>query len=1230
MNLFRQTIARLKLLFVCLLAPFFLFFSFSSWAVDFGIAATENNVTVKQNLLSSPLQLIIYRDDFDGPIDVDVNVKGGGRDVEAYVHNDKSLKGGDQDKKEIDLNISTGRYAENGTYEVTVTSTGTVNGQRRTRVATFTITVQRDDTFDITVKPQTVSVPQGGVTSNKVEVSDTGSFNDPVYLEIGSGLGKTLDGFSFEFSGGGGDHAPANRSDLLVGSSHWIPNAGTNGKSSSTLTITTYPDTPPGEYTFYVYGRRDTKITVDRVVSGTRDTVPYESLKISTRRAAFNVVVTADPAFIGLIEPVDFEIYPGVAEMITPPRPNFYLNQIHVSAPRSINTVKTKAALDTNVEGITVSMMHSKNVDKVNTHYLRVEVNDAAKPGTYYATVTGTSKGTNNQTLSKKTRVAIIVPDKTKKEKPKVSLNSDPKPDLLIGNYVPIDINCLGQGCTTGKSGICLGDTCPSSVDLFCPGSGCPENINITCLGDPCTNSVGIDCEFGVCDPSMSAFCENNECSGEFILPGSIFADGFESGDVTSWSDTSTGISSDRGAGTSTSTTGALTGTGDSSSPAPALPSGVDATNIHPDRDAIPPSNFDLQQLKQLANLIKVVAENCGKDLECPVIDCNKAKQFLQVLYEAKRHMEKMKGWSAQASTDFLNHRNSLVEQSIITSTNSGNAIWAQGVHQFLHNLGSLLLDIAALADTIESLATDGLDPSKVKNLDTLYETLKTYESAVNTVTSQGGDGSPTPLGGATADADEMLGLNNTSVSSLKSDLTDTISAIERFKDGKPWKAGRNVGQIVGRVLKDISQGEMDERARRIAALAQNLRAEEGVTTSAHNGYSEAVTRRNLVEDTSAALDAAYSALHACIVKHCRSAGSLTSPTEPSFTGWGQALRYYNALIPRMNTALASYTGGIEFKEREDCVDPAVSLPDPGDNALAAFAALFTGDTSISNGQVTTTRGTPVDSVVDELSKPLRPITTNCTPCQSIAQEYNRKINEIKELQMQLETAIDEQEKAQKEFDRLAATYNSYQFPTEYTNPNGKKGYSVSGLTSEGLRWTVYYYDHIGSDSYGSGYDLSDMQTTKEKVRQKRDEVQIALVEAAAKVRDLTFQRDVAYKALTGITINLVRCERQCAIVRIINVISLIGNNPFDRQDPISQESGNTNEATIQVVNNIPISRLTLIGAEPGCPNPNGNHYHGNANNCNGVFTVDPDPPGCGHGRVTSVVTIPVSSCPDL
>ena len=166
-------------------------------------------------------------------------------------------------------------------------------------------------------------------------------------------------------------------------------------------------------------------------------------------------------------------------------------------------------------------------------------------------------------------------------------------------------------------------------------------------------------------------------------------------------------------------------------------------------------------------------------------------------------------------------------------------------------------------------------------------------------------------------------------------------------------------------------------------------------------------------------------------------------------------------------------------------------------------------------------------------------------------------------------------------------------------------------------------------DAADDGYTYDDY---KQAVQEALNKAQAKLAELATKIADLKKQIDDKQAALGAIKKDLAECEKQCATVKVRDVIGISGNNPYDQRDPIAEESenaqagGSSGVATVQVINNIPISRLTLAGPD-ACPT---DHYHGNANNCNGVFTVDPDPGACGHGKVSDVVTIPVSACPDL
>lgn len=256
------------------------------------------------------------------------------------------------------------------------------------------------------------------------------------------------------------------------------------------------------------------------------------------------------------------------------------------------------------------------------------------------------------------------------------------------------------------------------------------------------------------------------------------------------------------------------------------------------------------------------------------------------------------------------------------------------------------------------------------------------------------------------------------------------------------------------------------------------------------------------------------------------------------------------------------------------------------------------------------------ERVVDDL-QPMGPpgiAKTRCQPCKFIADEINQITAELKRYEEQLEQQREEAEKirtlkweaydrmtrAQKELERREVLSSNRVEELERRWRNANQEYRKHH-EDWGVRWL-------------------QIQKTREIIEKLRDK-------------------------LIPLKDRLYDCEKQCVSVEVIDVKHITGNNPFDRRDPIAEDARDTGQGvnalpgstdtggssgsgpTVEVINNIPISRLTLIGPEAGCP---ADHYHGAANNCNGVFTTDPDPTGCGHGTVAQVQAIPASSCPDL
>ena len=1201
-------------LFIVLMLSSLVLSTSRAYAVDFGISTSEREVTVSQNQFSSPLELNLIRKDFDGPVNIDVQVDGVDNGVEVFVQDSKSLKGGNKPRDTIDINIGTRKYVENGSYEVTVTASGTVNGEPRTRVATFTVNVQREDSFEISVAPGKVSLPQGSVTNTTVNIQDLGQFTDPVYLEIG---GRSLTGFSFDFSGNNGNFSVANDSDKFVGSQHWTIQPDKNGKSASTLTITTYPDTVPGEYTFHVYGRRDMKKTVEAVASG-RGTKSITVETSSTRRAAFKVTVTADPVFIDLIEPVEFSLTTEKTRMVTEPSGYPHMNEIYVSAVRSLNTIKLEARLETDVPGISVAVDSKRVKPEVGPNMLLVAVTEAAPPGTYYAIIKATSRGANNKTLAQETRVEIIVPDKSKTENKKVSIannkaikvncvgNSCPATsitanctgascpeqvslscssgicpqslDLLclentcpsnlntacnanecdanymnflcgnngctatageslisnLQNYNPVlvNVNCSGQGCAdTDIIAYCYGSSCPASIDMSCTGSGCVNTIELSCYGSSCSNNFSYDCSGDYCPSQLQYDCEGLSCTQLSNPYGKLPY---------------------------------LTGASPSSTPI-VLPSGYSSNapenkpaEVKPvvteggSSEAIPASSADLQAITAAANAIAANAGLC-LDAECPIIDCATAAILLQGLINAEANLDEMYKWLIVASDDALAHLLSLQASDILTAEMLSQAQNAQALHQYLHRIGSLLLDLAAISSTLKNVAKGDLDDaSKLKQLDTAYETLKDMESAVSTVGEAyetktpkpasnltgavigalGGDSIPDATGASKA-TPEKLG---DAVNDMKSQINDAIDAINDAKDGKtPVEA---VGKMIGRILKTVSAAKIEERKALIADYMENLDKNAGPIASSMAFLQKTNNRRFATEDALKAIRAAKDALLACMAKAC-DAASLTRPAVATdFSGWGSALKHFNGLIQGLHSGM---NGSFSVKDQCPGTETAISL--------------FTG-AGFQGGPGAVSIGTNTSTTA------IRTVTAKCPRCQPIADKLAKNLTEtdywraekaaIEEKLSQAETlrerkAILERRRASNR--RAIASMSKSLGEAEAFGFNWGPGLAIMLKEAEARS------RDLQRQATEMEREIARLEADKGRIETIEDRLSELRYKRSRLREDLSYCEETWCKQYDRDNEAVGRLFGTLFGVEVVDVKNVSGNNPYDRRDPLDEET---------------------------------------------------------------------------
>lgn len=367
----------------------------------------------------------------------------------------------------------------------------------------------------------------------------------------------------------------------------------------------------------------------------------------------------------------------------------------------------------------------------------------------------------------------------------------------------------------------------------------------------------------------------------------------------------------------------------------------VTAHAAPPPIEPISADNSDLAALQARAEALAAQGRDCGSELECPELDCASAQALLQAVVDAETHLRAMHTFLERANADHMAHFESLVNEGRISNENLGRAIWALGLQQFLHNMGSMLLDLASVSGAVQEVLED---PSKLKpenvgqfleNLDKLYETLKDAESFVTTeANSLLGDagkvegvvnpalpaltGAPDAINNYKSDVSDAIGTFKEIVEQAGGlgNLKDARKAADALKEAfkKPNGPAAALGQVVGRHLKAWSEDVMKAREQHIAEITANLGATDLVQAGSYQALQRVQNRRFAAEDALKALNEARAALEACIARHC-GPSSYTRPAIPNFyetapdgrevVSWGKALNYLNGKLPELIAALA-------------------------------------------------------------------------------------------------------------------------------------------------------------------------------------------------------------------------------------------------------------------------------------------------------------------------------------
>tara|TARA_R110002094_G_scaffold2327_13_gene9617 strand:+ start:1662 stop:4739 length:3078 start_codon:yes stop_codon:yes gene_type:complete len=998
----------------------------------------------------------------------------------------------------------------------------------------FTLSVNSsaaENTFTMAVKPQHVTVPQGGVTQANLEVVEFGKFDAPVFIQPEIQNGIRLDLLS-----------AATGYVRYSSARQWIVWPDSSNKSISQLTITTYPDTVPGEYTLTVWGQRNDQKTVDRVVRrGRTYQIPTKVPNISKAIATIKVTVTADPAFIGLIEPVEFEISAGVTEMITPPSPNFYLNQIYITASRSINTIKMEAAMETKAEGVSVVMMynnrHKPGVTPSN--YLRVTVTEQAKPGTYYAIVTATSKGTNKKTLTRTARVKLIVPEKVDEEPTSVSIDKDIKPD---------EVNCIGASCAEDIGTNFGGD----------PDSAVSTRSVLDDLGYDKKDASNLTLNTGLLPRQNRTLatpliktCERCQSLADRIYELDERLVTLESS-MTLWES---------------------------------------VENDPAKRNALIKEQEENEA--EQARLRKQLTE-CEKQ-------CYPSTTSIQINCKGPGCTEGITGTcignSCGKSFDLYCPGTACAEDVLVSCSGDDCA-----------NEGTLDCETGECTE-VGSFSCGGFGCNAVPTHSVLDD-LDYDKTNVSNL----------PLNTNLFPRQNTTLVPRTQTCELCQSIADQLYELDvrlnELENGQHlWEAVQDQPAEQEKLHKEArdKKVEREKLAAKLELCQKKCPKEEYISfpesieiNCVGTGCTEGITGT-------------------CIGNSCGESFDLFCPG----TGCAE-----DVLVSCSDDSCANEgtvdcdAGKCDGVGGFTCGDAGCEevLPNSTPNNFISVLDDVGFDTGLGFGSATF----------------VSPANAACPRCEYSAQVRNELIKEFNEFEERFNRVLDwiveakadsvaaredvksmmEEIKAIKE-----SSFTSYvdeKYLHRYITENGHEATSllIEDMSEEEISAMEEVEDSLDRK-------LENLEERLPKAKRDFDVKAKRFINLISKRTILIRERKELIAKLDEAAKALHACElKWCITVELIDVISIAGNPPYDRIDPIKEESDD-NVATVKVINNIPISRLPAPSPAhlPFCSET---HYHGSAKNCNGVLTPDLFPGNCGQGKESEVKSIPVTSCPDL
>jgi hypothetical protein len=372
-------------------------------------------------------------------------------------------------------------------------------------------------------------------------------------------------------------------------------------------------------------------------------------------------------------------------------------------------------------------------------------------------------------------------------------------------------------------------------------------------------------------------------------------------------------------------------------------------------QEIVPTDNSDIDRLAALASDAARESQMCT--MGCPTVDCADSARRLQSIVDAEVHLKDMARRLTLARADAHKHREALADQLRANSERRDSVDGILKAQEALVAAGGFVLDATSAVDGLKSAFFPDADDTTgmARKIDAIYETMKDVESSITAAANllHSGEKLKGPLSNVENRFGEsmefkgqkvvstIVGLGNElKTSDLKSRASDIReSAIETVKYFSEDAAKRGISlekaaamrfnllQLVGSYARDYADSSIAEMQDRLRDIARSLEAETAVMIPA------AEQLRRIEDRFSAAMNALYAlqnarGLQQACAKACKDSKT-PEPEMPDFTstsaaaaaargiaaGWGEALRYHNAQIPRLSNAILTtpiqVSGGI-------------------------------------------------------------------------------------------------------------------------------------------------------------------------------------------------------------------------------------------------------------------------------------------------------------------------------